>query len=92
MEGITDDQVQQAYTRLDELLATNATGMVSDAVAEGLLAVVAACPTANPSDLWHHVIYRRLRYGLDWSDNSWKRVSGFALERALRKLYTPRLG
>ena len=26
-----------------------------------------------------------------WNDNKWKRVSGFALERALSSIYTPRL-
>jgi hypothetical protein len=48
------------------------------------------CPQANPSDLWQHVIYRHL-LERGWSDQRWKRVSGFALERALVKLYEPRL-
>lgn len=32
----------------------------SDAVAMAFLAVARECPRANPSDLWHHVIYRHL--------------------------------
>lgn len=85
--GITDRQVQDAHKRLDALVkSTNP----SKAVAGGFLAVVEECPTANPSDLWQHIIYRHL---LDegWSDNKWKRVSGFALELALVEAYNPRL-
>jgi hypothetical protein len=48
------------------------------------------CPKANPSDLWQHVIYRHLLQ-LGWSDQRWKRVSGFALERAFVAIYEPRL-
>lgn len=63
---------------------------VSDRVASVLVHLSAHCPTANPSDLWQHVIYRYLlRSG--WSDQRWKRVSGFALERALVSVFAPRL-
>lgn len=48
------------------------------------------CPEANPSDLWQHVIYRHL-LSVGWNDAQWKRVSGFALERALAAIYQPRL-
>lgn len=88
ISGITDKQVQEAHARLDSLVASMPSP--SDAVAVGYLAVIAECPDANPSDLWQHVVYRRL---LDngWSDNKWKRVSGFALERALLLRYNPLL-
>ena len=88
VDGITDEDVAVAHARLDQLLETEK--QVSDAVARAFVAVVEMCPEANPSDLWQHVIYRHL---LDrgWSDNRWKRVSGFALERALVTIYTPRL-
>ena len=88
VEGISDKQVAQAYKKLDLLLESMSNP--SDAVARGFLAVVEACPNANPSDLWQHVIYRHL-LDIGWSDNRWKRVSGFALERAILALYTPRL-
>ena len=61
-----------------------------DAVAAAFAWVVRLCPDANPSDLWQHVIYRHALM-LGWSDQRWKRVSGFALERALVDLYDSRL-
>lgn len=54
------------------------------------MVVARESPKANPSDLWQHVIYRRL-LELGWSDQRWKRVSGFALERAIVEIYAPRL-
>lgn len=88
VEGITDEEVIHAQKGLDRLLRNEE--QVSTAVALAFVAVVNMCPAANPSDLWQHVIYRHLmRRG--WSDNRWKRVSGFALERALVAIYEPRL-
>jgi hypothetical protein len=63
---------------------------VSDAVALVFVELVRHCPKANPSDLWQHVIYRHT-LSLGWNDAQWKRVSGFALERALVATYQPRL-
>jgi hypothetical protein len=63
---------------------------VSAAVAQAFIAITAMCPDTNPSDLWQHVIYRHLLIR-GWSDNRWKRVAGFALERALVGIYQPRL-
>lgn len=63
---------------------------MSDAVATVFAEITVHCPAANPSDLWHHVIYRHL-LSQGWSDNRWKRVSGFALERALQLVYQTRL-
>jgi BsaWI restriction endonuclease type 2 len=54
------------------------------------LEVAATCPAANPSDLWQHIVYRHL-LEIGCSDQRWKRVSGFALERAFVSLYQPRL-
>lgn len=88
IDYITDAQVQRFQQELDARLAGG--GQVSDAVAAVLAELTAHCPSANPSDLWHHVIYRHL-LSQGWSDNRWKRVSGFALERALQLVYQPRL-
>jgi hypothetical protein len=88
VEGITNKEVTRAHARLDALL--DEVGQVSTAVASAFLFVTTMCPTANPSDLWQHVIYRHL-LSQGWSDNRWKRVSGFALERAFVDLYAPRL-
>jgi hypothetical protein len=88
IDCITDVQVVAAGQRLDQLLIQQR--QQSDAVAMSLIELVTTCPTANPSDLWHHVIYRHL-LAQGWNDARWKRVSGFALERALARIYTPRL-
>jgi len=88
IDHITDAQVQRFQQELDARLAGG--GQVSDAVAAVLAELTAHCSSANPSDLWHHVIYRHL-LSQGWSDNRWKRVSGFALERALQLVYQPRL-
>ena len=86
--GITDNEVSRTRDRLDSLL--NNGRQISDAVAIAFADAISECPDANPSDLWQHVIYRHL-LNLGWNDNKWKRVSGFALERALAKIYKPRL-
>jgi hypothetical protein len=88
IENITDKQMVAARARMDELLKEDS--QVSDAVAQAYVELTTTCPKANPSDLWQHVIYRHL---LDsgWSDQRWKRVSGFALERVFVKIYQPRL-
>lgn len=88
IDGITDDEVTAARAELDRLLEVEK--QVSTAVASAFTAVTKNCPKANPSDLWQHVIYRHL-LNRQWSDNRWKRVSGFALERALVSIYEPRL-
>lgn len=85
---ITDGQVAAARADLDRRV--RAEKQESDALAAAFAEVVQACPRANPSDLWQHVLYRHL-LGQGWSDNKWKRVSGFALERALVRIYEPRL-
>lgn len=81
-------KLSERDSRLDELLKANE--QISTAVATAFLQVTTTCPAANPSDLWQHVIYRHL-LERGWSDQRWKRVSGFALERALVALYRPRL-
>ena len=90
VEHITDAQVERARQRLDHLLLLEGGEQISTAVARAFLAVAEECPYANPSDLWQHVIYRHL-ISSGWSDNRWKRVSGFALERAFVEIYSMRL-
>jgi hypothetical protein len=85
---ITDGEVTRFQRELEARIAT--AKQVSDAVAQVFVELTEHCPKANPSDLWHHIIYRHLMR-LGWSDNTWKRVSGFALERALQLVYQPRL-
>lgn len=88
IDRITDAEVTQFREELSSRIAAG--GQVSDAVSNVFAELTKHCPAANPSDLWHHVIYRHL-LSQGWSDNRWKRVSGFALERGLQLVYQPRL-
>jgi hypothetical protein len=88
VKRITDAQVTEIRSRLDELLRTEE--QASDAVAKAFFQATEMCRAANPSDIWQHVIYRYLlRCG--WGDAKWKRVAGYALERAFVEVYSPRL-
>ena len=89
IDHITDAQLAAGRARLDSLLAKGE-DQISTAVAKAYLELASECPKANPSDLWQHVIYRHLLES-GWSDQRWKRVSGFALERLFVALYQPRL-
>lgn len=88
IDDITDAEVCLFQQELNRRIET--APQISDAVASLFADLTAHCPNANPSDLWHHVVYRHL-LAEGWSDNRWKRVSGFALERALQLVYQPRL-
>lgn len=85
---VTDGQLRKARARLDKHLAGSQ--QISSAVATAFIELTTDCPKANPSDLWQHGIYRHLLEN-GWSDQRWKRVSGFALERVFVTLYQPRL-
>lgn len=54
------------------------------------LELLGAAPNENPSDLWHHVVYRQF-LAAGGSSQSWVRVSGDALELALIEIYNPLL-
>lgn len=88
VDGISDAEVAHYRQELTRLISAG--GQVSDAVALVFVELVRHCPAANPSDLWQHVIYRHT-LSLGWNDAQWKRVSGFALERALVATYQPKL-
>lgn len=62
-----------------------------DAIGRAFVLATEVCPDANPSDLWHHVLYRmyiREKIGTDPSQ-SWVRTSGEAFEVALIERYNP---
>jgi len=86
--NVTDEQCLEIYSTLDSLIGTEP--QVSDAVAKAFVHAIELCSEANPSDLWHHLIYRHLR-NRGFSDQRWKRVSGFALERGFLGIYSVRL-
>jgi hypothetical protein len=62
-----------------------------DAIADTFLFATRLCPTANASDIWHHIIYRtycREKTGVS-PEQSWVRTSGEAFENALIARYNP---
>ncbi len=62
-----------------------------DAIADAFQFAVRRCPYENPSDLWHHVIYRiylRKKVGTN-PEQSWVRTSGEAFELILAQKYNP---
>lgn len=88
LENIQDDDIVDIREYFSKQIESQ--DSVSDAFALAFVFAVQRCPRANPSDVWQHVIYRAaLERG--FSDQQWKRISGFALERALRAIYDERL-
>lgn len=62
-----------------------------DAIGKAFVLATQICPDANPSDLWHHVLYRiyiREKVGTNPSQ-SWVRTSGEAFEVAFVERYNP---
>ncbi|WP_051327529.1 BsaWI family type II restriction enzyme [Desulfatibacillum aliphaticivorans] len=84
IKNISDDQ----YNNIIEYYQNSLTKKTkSRAVSDSYIYSLKLCPEANPADLWWHVIYR---YYLDeYSDQSWKRTAGFALEIAFVDIYAP---
>jgi hypothetical protein len=61
-----------------------------ESIADAYAYAIDLCPTANPSDIWQHIIYRTyLEEGNN--EQSWKRASGQGFEQAFANIYNPRL-
>src|SRR5207237_291619 len=65
-----------------------------DAIKDAFLTALRTCPSANASDLWHHVVYRLYceilrRHRPQDPKQSWVRASGEALELSIEEWYTP---
>ncbi len=93
LEGVTEAVYSQAGTALDKCLK-DSTVKNRDAIAIAFLYVLRQCPAANPSDLWHHVIYRLYcqvltRHRPQDPKQSWVRASGEALEQVVQLWYAP---
>jgi len=89
LEGIRPEQYKQLSDALGEALEREELAYVGVSVA--MRQAVELCPKANPADLWVHLIYHQFRNRFLRSDQSWKRVSGQALEHVLSSVYQPRL-
>lgn len=62
-----------------------------EAISRTFLFAVARCPQANPSDLWHHVLYRTYLkcYKTSNASQSWVRAGGEGLEEFIGMFYNP---
>lgn len=89
IEGIELEQYQRLSDFLGQALQREARAYV--AVSAAMRQAVERCPMANPADLWVHLIYHQFRHRFNRSDQSWKRVSGQALEHLIASIYQPRL-
>lgn len=64
-----------------------------DVIAQGFQFALQQCPSENPSDIWHHVIYRlyiKHKQGPDPAQ-SWVRTSGEGFELMIANAYNPLL-
>ena len=84
---VSDESYNLIKTNFLQLLSKQ---KAFEAIAEAYVYAVELCPTANPSDLWQHIIYRIY---IDEGNNeqSWKRASGQGFEYAFAQIYNPRL-
>lgn len=64
-----------------------------DAIADALQLAVSQMPSSNPSDIYHHIIYRLYLREYKKTDpkQSWVRAGGEALELFFKRHYTPLL-
>jgi hypothetical protein len=95
LPGLSDRDYEAARAGLQADLA-RPEGQVKnrEAICSAFLALVRSAPTANPSDLWHHVVYRLYCEILPNTrqqnpPQSWVRSSGDALELFLERWYEP---
>lgn len=64
-----------------------------DVIAEALHMAISMLPEANPSDIYHHVVYRLYirEYNLSDPKQSWVRSGGAAVEQFFKRHYGPLL-
>lgn len=90
LPNITEEQFEYIEREFTPLI--NSPEMKTrDAIARAFELAVRTCPSENPSDLWHHVLYRiycRVKVGTN-PQQSWVRTSGEALEIFFANLYNP---
>lgn len=90
LDGIDESQ----YAIVSDFLYHGLVNRPSQAytvVAAAMKQAIEMCPSANPADLWVHLIYHQFRTRLKRSDQSWKRVAGDAFEHLIQLVYNPRL-
>ena len=93
LPGVSEAAYNAAAIRIDTALADPKVKN-REAICDAFLELLKLCPTANASDLWHHVVYRLYceifpKHRNQDPGQSWKRASGDALETAVELLYIP---
>jgi hypothetical protein len=98
IDGLDRANLNLIHSRLADLLAQPGTRIKPrDAIAGAFAYGIELCPQINPSDLWHHVIYReyvrtiRALRGVGNASQSWVRSSGDAFEIFIQDYYNARL-
>lgn len=89
VDGIDPPQYQRVSDLMARKLRRESRTYV--AVAQAMRMALRLCPQANPADLWQHLIYHQFRTRFARTDQSWKRVSGQALEHTIMSIYNQRL-
>ena len=81
-------EVEEKLSILFNLL-NKGEGKNRDAIASALIFAVNQLPNANPSDIYHHIVYRSyLRdYNKSKAEQSWVRAGGEAMELFIQKKY-----
>ena len=89
--NVDDQQYSKIRKRLADELSVQS--RKRDAISNTFLYAITLCPSANPSDVWHHIIYRSFLGQPNASDpkQSWVRASGEALEVFFEQYYNPLL-
>lgn len=95
LPGVSETAFRAVCEQIDKALARPSVKN-RDAIKDAFLTALKTCPMANPSDLWHHIVYRQYleilpRHRPQSPDQSWKRASGDTLEVAIAELYSAQL-
>jgi transcriptional regulator with XRE-family HTH domain len=86
LDGLTEDQYRDILVEFSRLLQVST--QARTAIAQAFEFAVRLCPEANPSDIWHHVLYRHfLLWRGSSASQSWVRTSGDAFELFLVQHY-----
>lgn len=93
LPGVAESSYNAAAVRIDAALADTEVKN-REVISETFLELLSLCPTANASDLWHHVVYRLYceifpKHRHQDPKQSWVRASGEALESSVERLYVP---
>jgi BsaWI-like restriction endonuclease len=93
LPGVTEAAHSAAGLRIDTALADPEVKN-REVICDSFLELLRLCPTANASDLWHHIVYRLYceifpKHRNQDPKQSWVRASGDALESAIEKIYIP---